>query len=99
MDLTALGGPEGGTGVGGHGVARNRATGTQKNELKSWLKVQWCLPPEANAEFVCWMENVLEVYQRPYDDTHPLIGMDETSKQLVREVRSPLPSQPGKPEK
>ena len=45
------------------------------------------------------MEDVLDVYQRPYDDTHPLIGMDETSKQLVREVRSPLPSQPGKPEK
>jgi hypothetical protein len=45
------------------------------------------------------MEAVLDVYQRPYDDAHPLIGMDETSKQLVQEVRSPLPSQPGKPEK
>jgi transposase len=45
------------------------------------------------------MEDVLEVYQRPYDDTHPLIGMDESSKQLVKEVRSPLPGQPGEPEK
>jgi hypothetical protein len=35
------------------------------------------MPPPANAEFVCAMEAVLEVYQRPYDDTHPLIGMDE----------------------
>ena len=45
------------------------------------------------------MEDVLEVYQRPYDDTHPLIGMDESSKQLVKEVRAPLPGQPGEPEK
>ena len=45
------------------------------------------------------MEDVLEVYQRPYDDTHPLIGMDDSSKQLVKEVRAPLPSQPGEPEK
>jgi len=45
------------------------------------------------------MEDVLEVYQRPADDTHPLIGMDELSKQLVKEVRAPLPGQPGEPEK
>jgi len=45
------------------------------------------------------MEDVLDVYQRPYDDAHPLIGMDESSKQLVKEVRSPLPGQPGEPEK
>ena len=44
------------------------------------------------------MEEVLEVYQRPYDDAHPLIGMDESSKPLGKEVRSPLPGQPGKPE-
>jgi hypothetical protein len=63
------------------------------------LKAQWCIPPEANAEFACAMEAVLEVYQRSYDDAHPLIGMDESSKQLVKEVRSPLPGQPGEPEK
>jgi hypothetical protein len=45
------------------------------------------------------MEEVLEVYQRPYDDTHPLIGMDESCKQLVKEVRAPLPCQPGEVEK
>jgi len=45
------------------------------------------------------MENMLEVYQRSYDDTHPLIGMDESSKQLVKDVRVPLSSRPGEPEK
>ena len=45
------------------------------------------------------MADVLEVYQRPYEDAHPLIGMDESSKQLVKAVRAPLPGQPGEPEK
>jgi hypothetical protein len=43
------------------------------------------------------MEDVLEVYRRPYDPQHPVICMDEASKQLVAEVRQPLPAEPGKP--
>ena len=35
--------------------------------------------------------------RRPYDPTHPLVGMDESSKQLVKEVQEPLPSEPGQP--
>ena len=57
----------------------------------------WCIPPEHNAEFVCAMENVLEVYQRPYDPEYPVVCMDETNKQLVAETRTPLPVQPGQP--
>jgi hypothetical protein len=45
------------------------------------------------------MEDVLEVYCGEYDDKHPLICMDEASKQLVEEVRAPIPTQPGEPEK
>ena len=41
------------------------------------------------------MEDVLEVYQRPLDPAHPVICMDETSKQLVGETRLPLPVEPG----
>jgi hypothetical protein len=58
----------------------------------------WCIPPKQNAEFVCAMENVLEVYRRPYDPAHPVICMDETSKQLVAETRIAIPPQPGRPE-
>lgn len=43
------------------------------------------------------MEDVLEVYQRAYDRRYPVICMDEASKQLVAEVRQPLPPEPGKP--
>jgi hypothetical protein len=57
----------------------------------------WCIPPEHNAEFVCAMENVLEVYQRPYSPEYPVVCMDETNKQLVAETRAPLPMRPGEP--
>ena len=57
----------------------------------------WCIPPERNAEFVCAMENVLEVYHRRYDPKRPMVCMDETSKQLVKETRVPQPPGPGQP--
>ena len=43
------------------------------------------------------MEDVLEVYTRPYDPKRPQVCMDETSKQMLREVRAPLPGGPGQP--
>jgi hypothetical protein len=43
------------------------------------------------------MEDVLDVYRRPFDPARPLVCFDETSKQLVGEVRPPLPSIPGHP--
>jgi hypothetical protein len=61
------------------------------------LKEEWCIPPEANGDFVYHMEDVLEVYTRPYDPRRPQICMDETSKQLVGEFREPLPMEPGQP--
>jgi len=67
------------------------------NELKPWLKEQWCLPPKSSAEFVCQMEEVLDVYTRPYDARYPQVCMDEMSKQLISETRLPLPMQPGQP--
>jgi hypothetical protein len=57
----------------------------------------WCIPPEGNAEFVAAMEEVLDVYQRPPDPRRPLLGMDEASKQLVKETRPVQPAQPGQP--
>ena len=56
----------------------------------------WCIPPEADAEFVCAMENVLEVYKRPYDPLRPVICLDEKSKQLVGETCRPIPARGGK---
>lgn len=43
------------------------------------------------------MEDVLEVYHRAYDPKRPQICIDETSKQLLRHTRIPIPPSPGKP--
>jgi hypothetical protein len=43
------------------------------------------------------MEDVLELYQEPYDSDAPVVCMDETSKQLVGETQAPIPAAPGRP--
>jgi hypothetical protein len=43
------------------------------------------------------MEDVLEVYHLPYDSEYPVVCMDESSKQLIGEVRIPIPCKPGHP--
>lgn len=50
----------------------------------------WVIPPQQNADFVCQMEQVLEVYKRPYNPDWPVICLDESPKQLVSEVRKPI---------
>lgn len=43
------------------------------------------------------MEEVLDIYKKPYDSQCPQVCMDEMSTQLIGEVRAPLPAEPGKP--
>jgi len=43
------------------------------------------------------MEDILDVYTREYDETRPLVCMDEIPRQLIGEVRTPIPAEPGKP--
>lgn len=62
-----------------------------------WLEKTWCIPPEADAEFVARMENLLELSQLPYDPRFPVVGMDEMPKQLIAETRLPLPVCEGRP--
>jgi hypothetical protein len=57
----------------------------------------WCLPPEADADFVWHMEDVLQVYQLPYDPAYPVVCLDEASKQLIGEVTIPMPAASGRP--
>lgn len=59
----------------------------------------WCIPPKQSGEFVYHMEDVLEVYHRPYDPKRPVVCLDETFKQLIGEVREPLPPAPGRVER
>ena len=71
----------------------------KKNELKPWLKLEWKIPPKANAAFVAQMEDVLDVYARPFDPTRPVVCFDESNKEQHIEVITPLPMESGEPER
>ena len=57
------------------------------------------IPPGRSGEFVARMEDVLEVYHRPFDERRPLVCIDEVPVQLVGETRLPLPAAPGRPQR
>lgn len=57
---------------------------------------EWCIP-EVSAEFVAPMEDLLDLYAEPYDPVRPVVCFDESPKQLIGEVREPMPPQPGAP--
>ena len=59
----------------------------------------WVIPPKQNAGFVANMEDVLELYKRPYNPAIPVICMDEQPTQLIKETRMKIPVEPGKPER
>jgi hypothetical protein len=55
------------------------------------------IPPEKNGEYVARMEDVLAVYERPYDPNAPVVCMDEQPVQLIQETRAPIPAASGRP--
>ena len=66
-----------------------------RNKIRPHLNKYWCIPPKEDAEFVSKMEDILEVYQRPYDPLHPLWCIDEKPYQILDEERKALPMRPG----
>ena len=63
------------------------------------MKVEWKIPPKANAAFVAAMEDVLCVYARPFDPKRPLLCFDESNKEQHIEVETPLPLKVGEPQR
>lgn len=53
------------------------------------------IPPEQDGDFVAAMEDVLDVYERPYDPKRPVVCMDEQPRQLIGEELIPIPAKPG----
>jgi hypothetical protein len=60
------------------------------------LKEPGCIP-EVSSEFVCAMEEALDVYAPPYDPDEPRVCFDEMSRQLLDPLLEPLPMEPGVP--
>jgi hypothetical protein len=54
------------------------------------------IPPRKSAAFIWRMEEVLDLYEEPYDPLRPLVCFDERPCQLLAEVREPLPIAPGR---
>jgi DDE superfamily endonuclease len=94
VDLAFARRRSGGVRFGGHPLTRDGPSAAQKNELKPWQHKQGCLP-DVSAEFGARMEAVLDLYAEPYDPKRPTVNFDETSKQLIKETRAPLPTTPG----
>lgn len=93
----------------GNKVLQNPVSKTTVHKLLKNKKVKphrnqyYCLPPDADEDpeildrFVTSMENVIDVYERPYDPEYPVWCMDEKSFQFLGEVRKPIPAAPGRP--
>jgi hypothetical protein len=60
----------------------------KKTPLKPHQKEHWRIPPKENAAFAANMEDVLEVYRRPYEERRPIICMDEQPIQLVLRINA-----------
>jgi hypothetical protein len=56
-----------------------------------------CIPPEQDGPFVARLEQVLQVYKRPYDPRRPVVCMDEQPYQLISESRPALAMSMGQP--
>ena len=59
----------------------------KENDLKPHLVEEWCIPKEQSADFAACMEDVLEVYSRPYDERYPVVCMGEKPLQLLAHAR------------
>jgi len=64
------------------------------NQVKPHLSKYWCIPKANDAAFVACMEDVLGIYQRPYDPKVPVLCMDEKPIQFLDEVRQRIESRP-----
>lgn len=62
--------------------------------MKPWKVVSWLIRSQQNSRFVAQMEQVLDVYKCPYNVDYPVVCMDESPKQLIKETRMPISMKP-----
>ncbi len=67
----------------------------KKNELRPHRNEYWCIPPKENADFIAHMEDILDVYEMPYNPQIPVVCMDEKPYQMLGDCLEPLSARPG----
>ena len=97
MDGAAVGGKVGRAEYCSDRLADDGLQHIKKNELKPHRSRCRKIPPDKNAAFVAAMEDILEVYARPYSRRYPVVCMDESSMRSIGEVREPIAAVPGRP--
>ena len=63
--------------------------------MKPWKVKGWVIPPLESSDFVAHMELVLDVYKTPYKEAIPVVCMDESPRQLIKQTRIPIARKPG----
>ncbi len=58
-------------------VSRETIWRVLKNELRPHLNDYWCIPSKEDAEFITYMEDILDIYELPYNPMRPVVYMDE----------------------
>ena len=66
-----------------------------EHDLKPWQEKMWCIPA-LDQKYIDRMEDVLEVYERPYDPLRPVVCLDEKPVPLIGDARERKPAEPGK---
>ena len=79
-------------------MSRDNTDISKKGDLKPWLKKHWCIG-KIDGEYLARMEDVLDLYEEPYDPKKPVICVDERPCQLIGDVVAPIPMKPGSPKK
>jgi transposase len=67
----------------------------QEHDLKPWQEKMWCIP-SLDQKYIHRMEDILEVYEKPYDHLRPVVCFDEKPVPLISDARSRKPAEPGK---
>lgn len=70
----------------------------EEHDLKPWQQRSWCVP-DLDEEFIARMEDVLKIYEKPYDATKPIVCVDEKPIQLLEDVRPVSGIAPGESKK
>jgi hypothetical protein len=71
-------------------LPRDAQKDAQKNELPPQLLKGWVIPPQQSARFLWRMEEVLDLYEEPYDEKRPVLCFEERPCQLLADLREPL---------
>jgi transposase len=94
LDIATLGRSDGGLGLYRAHLGHLGIEVAKKNKLRPWAIKSWCFP-KVSTRFIAKMEDVLAVYQRPYDPDYPMICLDEKGKELQSQRAELLLPKPG----